>query len=141
MSNRTQTGQEALNVFIQTLYNELFTMIIKLINNTFNPNENNNFNFNINLFDYPGGNYSTNYKSNQIINSIDDLIYNYLNESVTELLYNSTFTKQMEFYNREQVQVPMEKPLVNPQILTRLLDRKQQLVFLINFNSIKIKLR
>lgn len=132
MSNRTQTGQEALNAFIQALYNELFSTIINLINITLSQNENNNSNFHINFFDYPGGNYYTNNKSNQI-NSIDNLIYNYLNENITELLYNSTFTKQMELYNQEQVQVPMEKPLVNPQILIRLLDRKQQLVRNFNF--------
>lgn len=132
MTNHIQSGIEALNNFIQTLYNELFLLIGIFINKFFLQNENGHLT-QINILDLPGGNFNFN-NSNNLIQSNDltektlsDLIFNYVNERLHELIYNVNFCNPIELYAREQVQVAVEKPLANPIPLIRLLDKKQQL--------------
>uniref|UniRef100_A0A915EA77 Uncharacterized protein n=1 Tax=Ditylenchus dipsaci TaxID=166011 RepID=A0A915EA77_9BILA len=64
----------------------------------------------------PGGNFNSLWTSSSSKpGNLSDLVYNYVNERVLELIYNHNFVQPVELYNREQ-------PLV------RLLDKKQQLL-------------
>lgn len=133
MANRVQTGVEALNNFIQTLYNELFLTIGIFINKYLLQNESGH-STQINILDLPGGNFNfidstTSLLNNNVkVSTLSDLVFNYVNERIHELIYNVNFCDPVELYAREQVQVQVEKPLANPIPLVRLLDKKQQLV-------------
>ena len=59
---------------------------------------------------------------------LNDLIFNYANERVSELFYDCTFTEPQEVYSRENVDVNVQHPIHRPHTMNRLLDQKQQLV-------------
>uniref|UniRef100_A0A914R371 Uncharacterized protein n=1 Tax=Parascaris equorum TaxID=6256 RepID=A0A914R371_PAREQ len=67
-------------------------------------------------------------KESQSASGLADLTYNYLNERIAELFYDTSFTEPIELYDREQVEVDIEKPTLCPHQITRLIDQKQQLV-------------
>jgi myosin heavy subunit len=122
MTNRT--GPEALDSFIQCIYNELFSSLTNLINQSLNPLKHSPL-LTIQLFEVPGSNFFS--KSHQI-GGLNDLLFNYLNERLSELFYKQSFIAPAELYAREQVNVSVKKPLATPENCTRLLDLKQQLV-------------
>jgi myosin protein heavy chain len=124
MTNRT--GVEALESFVHCLYNELFASITNLINRALNPQQHSPA-LTISLFDVPGSNFFSSAKSGAT-QGLNDLIYNYVNERLSELFYKQSFVAPAELYAREQVNVTVEKPLTTPERCTRLLDLKQQLV-------------
>lgn len=143
MANQVQTGVEALNNFIQALYNEIFSTINIFINKFLSQNEGGHSS-QINILDLPGRNFnsfnSASFLQQNVLdaNTLSDLIFNYANERIHELIYNVNFCDPVELYAREQVQVTVEKPLANPIPLTRLLDKKQQLVIIKKNFIIKI---
>lgn len=127
MSNRSQTGQEALNSFIQSLYQELFSTLCAIINQKFPQSSTATW---ITLLDVPGGNFNTQWSElgNNKTSNLNDLVYNYINERLAELFYDYSFREPAEVYAREQVMVDIEKPLAAPHTTCRLIDQKAQLV-------------
>jgi hypothetical protein len=55
-----------------------------------------------------------------------DFCFNYVNERLHELFYNSSFTNPMEMYRLEQVDVDCEEPSVSPKQMVQLLDKPSQ---------------
>lgn len=125
MTNKT--GPESLKSFVQCLYNELFSSLTNLINQALNPQKHSP-SLTIQLFDVPGSKF---FSQSTRACDLNDLLYNYLNERLSELFYKQSFIAPAEFYAREQVNVTVEKPLMTPERCTRLLDLKQQLVSLL----------
>lgn len=116
------TGQEALISFVQTLYNELFSALTNLINKFINKQT--PFTT-ITLLDVPGSNFT---RTSSTPSDLSDFLFNYLNERLSELFHKASFKNPQDLYQREQVDVAVERPRTSPQHLTRLVDRKQQLV-------------
>uniref|UniRef100_A0A1I7S251 Unconventional myosin-XVIIIa n=1 Tax=Bursaphelenchus xylophilus TaxID=6326 RepID=A0A1I7S251_BURXY len=117
-----QTGNEALQSFVQALYNELFGAITNQINKYLNKST---AFTTISLLDIPG---STFLNSTSEPADLSDFIYNYYNERISELFYKSNFKSPLDLYEREKVEVEVERPLATPAHLCRLIDRKQQLL-------------
>ncbi|KAI1733242.1 myosin head (motor domain) domain-containing protein [Ditylenchus destructor] len=128
MSSRSQTGQEALDSFIQSLYAELFSILANMINKQLAGRSEGVSH--INILDIPGGTFSDAWdkSTNTKPGGLNELVFNYVNEKVLELFYNTNFVEPAELYAREQVQVTLDKPMANPQPLVRMLDKKQQLL-------------
>lgn len=126
MANRTETGPEALDSFIQAIYQEMFNTIVFLINSKLNKN----FCNVINLLDIPGANFNYQWAEfeTEKISNFQDFIINYFNERLAELFYNKSFQELMEIYAQEQVKVDVTLPLLKLDVLTRIIDRKPQLV-------------
>lgn len=127
MSNRSQTGQEALFTFVQSLYNELFSAICSILSKSMDHGAPHSW---ITLLDSPGASFNqqwTHWGGDRPLR-LTDLVYNYFNERLAELYYDHNFRNPAEVYAREQVEVSVDKPPAAPHSLTRLLDRKPQLV-------------
>uniref|UniRef100_A0A0K0DNP0 Myosin motor domain-containing protein n=1 Tax=Angiostrongylus cantonensis TaxID=6313 RepID=A0A0K0DNP0_ANGCA len=127
LTSRRSESSEALLSFCAGLYQELFYTIVDLINKAMVSNS--AFSW-ISVFDYPGSTFHINWteRSGHRILGLSDLVYNYINECVTELFYNTCFVDAQEVYSHEQVDVEVTLPIVSPCTLTRLLDQKQQLL-------------
>ncbi|CAD5218895.1 unnamed protein product [Bursaphelenchus okinawaensis] len=117
-----QSGHEALVSFVQVLYSELFSAISTQINKYLNKQS--PFTT-ISLLDVPGSTFHANVSEPA---DLSDFTYNYFNERISELFYKVSFKNPVELYQREKVDVEVEKPLSNPGHVTRLFDRKQQLL-------------
>uniref|UniRef100_F1KQF8 Myosin-XVIIIa n=1 Tax=Ascaris suum TaxID=6253 RepID=F1KQF8_ASCSU len=136
LSNRGQNGQEALEAFVAHLYNELFYAVVALLNRGLGAT-NLATTTSITIIDFPGGNFNAAWsEESQRTSGLADLTYNYLNERIAELFYDTSFTEPIELYDREQVEVDIEKPTLCPHQITRLIDQKQQLL-----NCVDIDLR
>uniref|UniRef100_A0A914C202 Myosin XVIIIA n=1 Tax=Acrobeloides nanus TaxID=290746 RepID=A0A914C202_9BILA len=135
MSNRSQSGQEALNNFIQCLYHELFSAIGSHINQKLAQHSATTW---ITLLDVPGGNFNSQWTDwgPSRPSTLNDLILNYLNERLAELFYNCSFKEPAEVYAREQVLVDVEKPISAPHAICRLLDQKAQLVNCVDLDKL-----
>lgn len=59
MSNRTVTGQDALNNFISTLYTQLFAAVVMLLNRGLCGNSSQSGHTSITIFDFPGSNFNS----------------------------------------------------------------------------------
>uniref|UniRef100_A0A915BBY9 Uncharacterized protein n=1 Tax=Parascaris univalens TaxID=6257 RepID=A0A915BBY9_PARUN len=136
LSNRGQNGQEALEAFVAHLYSELFYAVVVLLNRGLGAT-NLATTTSITIVDFPGGNFNAAWsEESQSASGLADLTYNYLNERIAELFYDTSFTEPIELYDREQVEVDIEKPTLCPHQITRLIDQKQQLL-----NCVDIDLR
>lgn len=127
MSNRSQSGVEALNSFVKHLYQELFSTICNHINQKLSQNSASTW---ITILDVPGGNFNSQWTEwgPSRSSTLNDLILNYLNERIAEFFYNCSFKEPIEVYAREQVHVDVERPISAPHVICRLLDQKAQLV-------------
>ena len=126
MANRVENGQEALDSFIQSLYQELVNSIVVLLNQKLNKSSTHS----ITLLDTPGANFGIQWAdcTTERMSTLKNLIINYCNERIAELFYDRSFTEPMEVYAREQVNVDVTPPLLHPHTITRMIDRKPQLV-------------
>ena len=127
MSNRSQTGQEALQTFVQSLYNELFSTICGHVSKSMDRGAPHSW---ITLLDCPGSSFNqqwTSWGADRPL-GLNDLVYNYFNERLAEMSYDYNFQNPAEVYAREHVEVSVEKPPAAPHAVTRLLDRKPHLV-------------
>uniref|UniRef100_A0AC35U7Q3 Myosin motor domain-containing protein n=1 Tax=Rhabditophanes sp. KR3021 TaxID=114890 RepID=A0AC35U7Q3_9BILA len=124
MSNKSQSGKEALNTFINGLYQHFFNSIVGHINTTFNSK---NISNSITLVDSPGNNFNQAWiDGGKNCSSLSDFVYNYVSERIIEMNYDTNFTQAAEFYTNQQVDVELEKPLIKPQTFTRMCDTKEQ---------------
>lgn len=134
MSNRGHTGQEALHSFVACLYNELFSSIVSFLNRGLGATGFSS-STTITIIDIPGSNFNSAWCEGEVrASGLPDLVFNYVNERIAELFYDVSFTEQMELYAREQVEADMERPHLRPHYVTRLLDRKQQLLNCVNID-------
>ncbi len=58
--------------------------------------------------------------------TFSDLCFNYVNERLHQLLYQSNFTNQMELYKQEQVDVDFQEPQAGPQTIVEIMDKQSQ---------------
>ncbi|KAH7731033.1 Myosin head [Aphelenchoides avenae] len=97
MSNRSQTGQEALQTFVQSLYNELFSTICGLISKSMDRGAPHSW---ITLLDCPGSSFNqqwTKWGADRPL-GLNDLVYNYFNERLAEMSYDYNFQSPAEVY-------------------------------------------
>uniref|UniRef100_A0AC34FAZ7 Uncharacterized protein n=1 Tax=Panagrolaimus sp. ES5 TaxID=591445 RepID=A0AC34FAZ7_9BILA len=133
MANRVENGQEALDSFIEALYQELVNSIVSLLNQKLNKS----FTHSITLLDIPGANFGIQWADypTEKMSTLKDLIINYCNERIAELFYDRSFTEPIEVYAREQVNVDISPPLLQPHTITRMIDRKPQLINSVNLEQ------
>ena len=58
--------------------------------------------------------------------NFSDFCFNYVNERLHQLFYQTSFTTQLELYRQEQVQVDFEEPQQGPHALVEIIDRPSQ---------------
>lgn len=121
MSNKNQSGIDALGSFIKNLYQEMFNSIVGHINEIFTPKNSTTF---ITLLDYPGYNSHINLINMNITSDLSDFINNYFNERILELSYDIHFKNAGEFYTSQEVDVELNGPIINPSYVTRLFDTR-----------------
>uniref|UniRef100_A0A1I7XSV6 PDZ domain-containing protein n=1 Tax=Heterorhabditis bacteriophora TaxID=37862 RepID=A0A1I7XSV6_HETBA len=128
LSSRGPDGPEALISFTSALYQELFNVIIDDINKALSANSACSW---ISILDYPGSTFHSEWADGkQCALGLNELVYNYVNERVSELFHDVSFyePQELQVYSREQVEVEVELPFLSPHAINRLLDQKQQLV-------------
>ena len=133
LANRSESGPEALDSFIQAIYQETFNSLVTLINEKLNKNSCNS----ITVVETPGANFNYQWAEwmTEKMSNLRDLIINYTNERIAELFYERSFQEPMEVYAREQVKVDVTLPLLKPHTLTRMIDRKPQLINSVNLEQ------
>ncbi|VDK82668.1 unnamed protein product [Litomosoides sigmodontis] len=135
LSTRNQTGQEALNRFTACLYNELFDAVIRLLNRRLGESGLASSSA-ITVVDYPGSEYGSFSPDAVHPRSLNDLLYNYVNERFAELYHDVCFNEPLEMCKREQVEADIEQTQSSPHEICRLIDQRQQLS-----NCVDIELR
>uniref|UniRef100_A0A0N5BJ47 Myosin motor domain-containing protein n=1 Tax=Strongyloides papillosus TaxID=174720 RepID=A0A0N5BJ47_STREA len=122
MSNKNQSGIDALGSFIKTLYQEMFNSIVGHINEVFTPKNSSTF---ITLLDYPGYNNHISLTNMDISSDLSDFINNYFNERILELSYDVHFKNAAEFYTSQEIDdVELNGPIISPSHITRLFDTR-----------------
>uniref|UniRef100_A0A7E4ZSW7 Myosin-XVIIIa n=1 Tax=Panagrellus redivivus TaxID=6233 RepID=A0A7E4ZSW7_PANRE len=133
LANLSESGPEAVESFVQALYNNLVHAITTKINEKLSGNSASA----ISLLDIPGANFGLQWADTrtEFMSGLSDFVINYCNERISELFYDRSFREPMEVYAREQVNVDLTPPLLQPHTITRLIDRKPQLVFSVNLEE------
>lgn len=133
LANRSESGPEALDSFIQAIYQETFNSIVALVNEKLNKSSCNS----ITVLETPGANFNYQWTEwvTEKMSNLRDLIINYTNERLAELFYDRSFQEPIEIYAREQVKVDVTLPLLKPHTITRLIDRKPQLINSVNLEE------
>ncbi|CEF70591.1 Myosin heavy chain-like [Strongyloides ratti] len=121
MSNKNQSGIDALGSFIKNLYLEMFNSIVGHINEIFTPKNSSTF---ITLLDYPGYNSHLNLINSNMSGDFSDFINNYFNERILELSYDIHFKNAVEFYTNQEVDVELNGPIIDPSYVARLFDTR-----------------
>ncbi|VDM55286.1 unnamed protein product [Angiostrongylus costaricensis] len=95
LTSRRSESSEVLLSFCAGLYQELFYTVVELINKAMFSNS--AFSW-ISVLDYPGSTFHINWTEGKAHRALglSDLVYNYINECVTELFYNTCFVDAQE---------------------------------------------
>ncbi|XP_031804670.1 unconventional myosin-XVIIIb [Sarcophilus harrisii] len=114
------TGVECVQGMAAGLYEELFTVIVSLINRSLASNDLSLFS--IMVVDSPGF-HNPRHQKKERAATFEELCHNYVHERLQALFFRKKFEAEVERYREEKVAVPFDLPEFSPRTTVAIIDQ------------------
>ncbi|XP_043924418.1 unconventional myosin-XVIIIb isoform X2 [Protopterus annectens] len=114
------TGVECLEGMAAGLYEELFAIIVSLINRSFASNGLPMAS--VLVVDTPGF-HNPRHQNKERASTFEELCHNYMHERLQTLFFTKTFVSELEIYKEENIDVPFDVPEFSPAATVSVIDQ------------------